>query len=211
MQPMRGKKKHPSGLKDPSEIESPCDASFAGWSVGFSKQKEIDMSTLPQWNSADPETSLIALWNFLHGQAREMFLQAGTHLEILFLVAADGTLQPQPIAEPMTREVVASALKEQIPGSQVYGMIHIAEAWAYLPKGKGDHTQKQLVLGEMGVSDLNAEDRTELLVTSLLTRNGESRAWLDEIVRRDSAIELGRLIENNNSRFPLGNVFGCSA
>jgi len=166
------------------------------------------MPGLPQWNIDDPNASLVTLWEFLHAQARNVFLKDGTHVEMVFLVGADGALQPQPIAEPMTREGVAEILREQMPDSNVHGLIHISEARAYIPKGKGDHTHKQLRLGEMGVSDLNAEDKTEVLVTSLLSRDGDSRAWLDEIVReQDGTAGVGRLIQVNHARFPLGNVF----
>jgi hypothetical protein len=166
------------------------------------------MPEMPQWNNQEPDASLVALWEFLHGQARTMFLQAGTHLEILFIVGADGALQPQPIAAPMTREDITHMLREQLPGSSVCGLIHIGEAWAYVPKGKGDHTHKQLRLGEMGVSDLNADDKFEVLATSLLSRAGDTRAILDEILREtDSTATLGRIIQANDARFPLGNVF----
>ncbi|MBT3191248.1 MAG: hypothetical protein HN341_01705 [Verrucomicrobia bacterium] len=161
----------------------------------------------PQWNSEDPETSLVSLWKFLHAQAREMLLEAGTHLEIVFVVSGDGTVQPQPIAPPLPRDAVADVLREQIPGSSVCGLIHIGEGWAYIPTGKGDHTHKQLILGEMGVSDLNDDDRTEVLASSLLSQGGNRCALLDEIIRpAGGPASLGRTILNENARFPLGNV-----
>jgi hypothetical protein len=166
------------------------------------------MPGIPQWDAQELDASLVALWECLHAQARTMFLQHGSHLEILFLVGEDGSVQPQPIAEPMTREDVVQALREQIPGSNVYGLIHIGEAWVYMPKGKGDHTHKQLKLGEMAVSDLNADDKSEVLMTSLLSRDGVHRARLDEIVREeDKPARLGSLIQDNSPKFPLGNVF----
>ena len=166
---------------------------------------------LPQWNSEDPEMSLVSLWESLHTRARDMFREAGTHLEIVFIVGNDGTVQPQPIASPMTREAVAEVLQQQIPGSPVCGLIHIGEGWAYVPTGKGDHTHKQLVLGEMRVSDLNEDDRTEVLASCLLSRGGNARALLEEIVRpADSPPLFGRTILNENARFPLGNVFSAS-
>lgn len=167
-----------------------------------------ELAELPQWDGGKPEASLVRLWKCLHAQARKMFLEAGTHLEIVFIVGDDGTLQPQPIGPPMPRASIAQALREQIPDSPVCGLIHIGEGWAYIPKGKGDHTQKQLILGEMGVSDLNDEDKTEVLASGLLSRGGTCRMLLEEIVRTvDHAPSLGRTILNENARFPLGNVF----
>jgi len=162
----------------------------------------------PRWNPAEPRASLMAQWEFFHDHARQVFLKDGTHVEILFLLADDGTMQPVPIAKPMTREEVSARLREQLPGSRVYGLIHIAEAWAYLPKGPDDHTRKQLEWGEMRVSSLRDEDKTELLMVSLLSRDGNSMAWIDEIVReKEGQVRLGRSAKLNTIDFPLGNVF----
>jgi len=162
----------------------------------------------PEWNSADPRASLLAQWESFHDHARQVFLKDGTHVEILFILAEDGTMQPVPIAAPMTREDVSARLREQLPGSRVYGLIHIAEAWAYLPKGPDDHTRKQLEWGEMRVSSLRDEDKTELLIASLLSRDGDSMAWIDEIVREEKGqVRLGQPTKLSNIQFPLGNVF----
>ena len=119
-----------------------------------------------------------------------------------------GTMHPIPIAKPMTREDVSAKLREQLPGSQVYGLIHIAEAWAYLPKGPHDHTRKQLEWGEMSVSSLRHEDKTELLLVSLLSRDGDNVVWIDEIVRdEEGQVRLGRATKLSNIEFPLGNLF----
>ena len=88
----------------------------------------------PEWNSADPRASLLARWEFFHDHARQVFLKDGTYVEILLLPGDDGTMQPIPIVKPMTREDVSSQLREQLSGSRVYGLIHIAEAWALLPR-----------------------------------------------------------------------------
>ena len=72
----------------------------------------------------------------------------------------------------------------------------------------GDHTEKQLKLGELGVSDLNADDKSELLIVSRLSRDGDSQALMDEIIRGDNnTVTLGRVIKVTRARFPLGNVF----
>jgi hypothetical protein len=90
----------------------------------------------------------------------------------------------------------------------VYGLIHIAEAWAYLPTGPDDHTRNQLEWGEMRVSSLRDEDKTELLIVSLLSRDGDSMAWIDEVVREEQGqVRLGQSAKLSNFEFPLGNVF----
>jgi hypothetical protein len=162
----------------------------------------------PRWDSKNPRGSLLALAEFLHEQARDTFLRDGTHVEILFLLADNGTIQPQPIVKPMTREHVARCLREQIPSSNIYGLIHIAEAWSYTAKGPDDHTLKQVAWGEMRVADLTDDDKAEVLMLSLLSRDGDDLAWVDRVVRTPpgtvSLEETRRLIDSGS---PFGNVF----
>ncbi|TFH13321.1 MAG: hypothetical protein E4H02_12015 [Lentisphaerales bacterium] len=163
--------------------------------------------TQPQWDPSDPRASLLAFGEFFHEHARATFLKDGTHVNILFIMAENGTMQPVPIAKPMTNESVADTLREQLPGSNAYGLIHIAEGWGYVPRGRADHTLKQIRLGEMHIADLRDEDKIELLIVSLLSRDGVRKTWLDEIVRQDDAVSLRGSAELTDSRFPLGNVF----
>jgi hypothetical protein len=79
--------------------------------------------------------------------------------------------------------------------NKLYGAIHIAESWTYFPKGKNDHTFKQVAQGEMRVSDLKPEDRTEALMVSVEGRDGAARLWLSPIVRSPSGAALGAPIE----------------
>jgi len=163
----------------------------------------------PQWNSNNPGASLLAFAEFLHKQARQTFMRDGTHVEILFIVADNGTTQPQPIAKPMTREHVAECLKQQIPDSNIYGLIHIAETWSYTSKGSNDHTLKQLEWGEMRVSELRDDDKSEALVLSSLSRDGDNFAWVNRVVRTASGeTSLNETRKLTDFPFPFGNVFG---
>jgi hypothetical protein len=162
----------------------------------------------PKWNAAEPYESFMAYAEFLQEQARGMFLASGTHLEILFLLSSQGVIQPQPIAPPMGREQIADILRQQLPDSDVYGLIHIAEAWAYFHEGLNDPTLKQIVMGEIKPSELRDEHRSEVLLISLLTRDGQRQAWYDEIRRdQEGRCSFGRSGRNGNAKFPLGNVF----
>ncbi len=162
----------------------------------------------PGWDATNPRASLLAYAEFLHEFARETFLRDETHVEILFILADNGTVQPLPIAKPMTREHVAICLREQLPGSNIYGLIHIAEAWSYTAKGPDDHTLKQVAWGEMRVADLVEDDRSEVLVLSLLSRDGDNLAWMDRIVRTaPGKVALEETQRTIDSGFPFGNVF----
>lgn len=162
----------------------------------------------PEWNSNDPRASLRALAEFFHEHARQTIVKDGTHVELLFLLSYDGVMQPQPIAEPMTRERVAETLREQLPGSDVYGLIYITEAWGYVAKGPEDHTVKQIQWGEIAVSDLKDDDKIELLSVHLVNRDGDSVAWQNQIIRdANENVILGPTRKQSPARFPLGDIF----
>jgi hypothetical protein len=60
----------------------------------------------------------------------------------------------------------------------------------------------------MSVSSLRHEDQTEVLLVSLLSRDGDGLTWIDEIVREeDGHVRLGRAAKLSDFEFPLGNVF----
>ena len=162
----------------------------------------------PKWNADKPHESFMAYAEFLREQARGMFLESGTHLEILFLLSSQGVIQPQPITPSMGREQIADILRQQLPDSDVCGLIHIAEAWAYFHEGRNDPTLKQIVMGEIRPSELRDEHRSEVLLISGLTRDGQSEAWYDEILRdKEGHCRFGRSGRNGKAKFPLGNVF----
>lgn len=60
----------------------------------------------------------------------------------------------------------------------------------------------------MRVSSLRDEDKVELLIVSLLSRDGDSMAWIDQIVRPDGEqVQLGWSKMMSDIQFPLGNLF----
>ena len=157
------------------------------------------------WDSADPSGSLIKYAEALNEHARSAFLEAGTHVQILFLFKPEGLGGVLPVTGPVDREATAKALKQHIRDEGIYGVIHIAEAWAYLPKRKNDHTFKQIAQGEMRVTDLKKEDQSEVLMLYMSSREGASRIWLHPIVRHGEKAELGEVIDTNA---PAGGLFG---
>ncbi len=169
------------------------------------------MSEFPRWDSSDSRASLRLAAEFLREQAHSTFLKDGTHIEILFILDDEGTVQPQPIVRPLTREQISKVLREHIPDSSIYGLIYIAESWGYHVKGGNDHTAKQLHLGEMRVSDLDDKDRCEVLLVCLLSREGDSLAWADDIERKeDGTVSIAPSPGRKDIRFPLGDVFSAS-
>ncbi|MFH0908961.1 MAG: hypothetical protein V1929_09375 [bacterium] len=151
--------------------------------------------TLPAWNADDAAGSLAACAAWFGSKARETFLNDKTHGEMFFFWDAKGEMgaaQPPPGIE---RNQLTAVVKAEIERLQVYGVVHIAEAWMYLPKQKNDHTYKQVVQGEIAVSQLKPEDRTETLMVRMESRDGLSRIWLSPIVRSADSVALGDTIE----------------
>ena len=60
----------------------------------------------------------------------------------------------------------------------------------------------------MRVSDLVDEDKSELLVVSLLSRDGDNFAWTDRVVRAASnKVSLEETRKLVGSQFPFWDVF----
>ena len=93
-----------------------------------------------------------------------MFLKAGTHVEIYFLFSKDGQGTLIQVPPGMDRETFMANLKETMLKMGSYGVIQIAEVWTYLPPRPNDHTFRQVLEGEIKVSELKPEDRTEALL-----------------------------------------------
>ena len=155
----------------------------------------MNSASPPPWNAADAAGSFDQIAEWFGAKARETFLGDKTHGEMFFFWDAEGQMgaaQPPPGVD---RDQLTAMLKAEIERLKVYGVIHIAEAWTYLPKQPNDHTFKQVAQGEMSVSDLRPEDRTETLMVRMESRDGVSRIWLSPIVRKDDDVALDDVIE----------------
>lgn len=75
----------------------------------------------------------------------------------------------------MPKDQFAAGLRQRIRDDNTLGVVHIAEAWIYVPRRAGDHTARQLEAGEMKVTELRREERTEALVVRYECRDGKQR------------------------------------
>ncbi len=162
----------------------------------------------PTWDPVDPTASLQRQAAWLNGLARETFERDGTHVEILFLYREDGEGaigQPPP---DMDRAEFMPLLKASIRENDIFGVIHIAESWTYLPRQPNDHTFRQVVEGEIAVSQLQPGDKTEALMVKVDVRGGLTRTWLHPIVRTTSPPTLAPALEINEPvQGRLGSLF----
>jgi len=111
------------------------------------------------------------------------FLEDKTHVELFFFLKAAGPSSIFPVPPKVDRKEMLSAIRATIKAEDIYGVIHIAEAWTYVPAGRNDHTVKQIMDGEIKVSELNEKDRKEALLVSVESREGGCELWFAQIVR----------------------------
>ena len=162
--------------------------------------------TPPAWDGRDAPTSLARYAEWLNRRARLTFLQAGTHVELFFMLRPDGQAGLGAPPPGYDRDQLAAALREAIRANDIYGLVHICEAWTYLPRKPRDHTFTQLVQGEMTVSELQPEDRTEALMVRMESRDGAHRLWISPILRREGGADLGEPIDITDP--PAGRFAG---
>ena len=131
-------------------------------------------------------------------EARTTFLKDGSHVELFFLYREDGEGALGHPPPDMEREQFTQMLRQTIQENEIFGVVHIIEAWVYIPKKSGDHTMKQILDGEMAVSDLNPGDKAEALIVRYECRDGTQRMWTSQILRTKTggvaladALEMG--------------------
>ncbi len=72
-----------------------------------------------------------------------------------------------------------------------------------------DHILKQVVAGEIKVSQLQPEHRQEALMVSAQSRDGWATSWVDRIARNPAGgISLAGCTEFSDFRGRFGKVFG---
>lgn len=141
---------------------------------------------LPTWNPEDKEESLKRLATAFNELARFTFLKDGTHVQLAFLVDGNGELGMIP---PMAGDPAAfiSLVKSQVTARQPFGVIHVAETWAYLRRSPNDHTFTQVALGEIRVSELAQGEKTEALMVRMESSGGTAKIWFSPILRGGAA------------------------
>lgn len=162
---------------------------------------------MPPWDKSNPAGSLRRLGEWYNERARGMFLKAGKHVELFFLFGQDGhgtMIQPQP---GMDREAFMANLKGTIKATNAYGVIQIGEVWAYIPPRPGDHTYRQVLEGEMKVSELKEGDKTEALFVRYQSLEDQC-FWVSPILRKGTGVSLGEAIEfRNKADGRFGSLF----
>lgn len=144
----------------------------------------------PKW-IPNAEAECIRNWteNF-HREAKRLLTQDGTHVSLLFLFNKEsGLISVNPVPPNVDHSQLNVGVKNAVNEHDLYGVVFIGEAWAYFVK-ENDHTAFQLLDGEMKVSDLNSEDKREVLMVRMENADGDCLVYLDEIIRDKNGVTL---------------------
>ena len=170
------------------------------------RNNNLEEPAEPQWDNTNPDESFFRYADYLHEKAKWMFLKDKTHVEIIFVFKSTG--EGILLLVKGDRDAFVAKLKVLIQKSNVIGVVHICEAWTRFG-GNKDHITKQIMLGELGISDLRPEDRMEALFTSVQSRGGQSSCWVDPIVRdaKTGEVSLGKDFKLDNISGRFGRLF----
>ncbi len=143
----------------------------------------------PPWDMDDKQGSLRRYAEWLHDMARTTFLESGTHVQLFFVLGNDGQGEINPAPPGMGREELAGVLRSRIKEGGGYGMIHIAEANCRLKD--------------------NPDVKSEALLVSMESRDGDACCWIAPILRSDDGAALAdSVLTEGRQQGTLTGFFG---
>jgi hypothetical protein len=160
------------------------------------------------WNSSRPAESFRSFASHIHNMAKEVLMKDGHHSEMFFFMPLDGNGHII-LWHNNDRDLEADWLRQHITEHYIYGVVHVVEGWMHMADKPGDHTLKQIMAGEIKVSELKPEHRREVLMVSAQSRDGWATSWVDRMMRNPAGrISLGGCTEFDDFRGRFGKVFG---
>jgi hypothetical protein len=170
---------------------------------------DVGIIKVPEWNKFAPSPSFMNYSTSIQEQAREVFLRDKCHAEFVFLMHedGDGRLIQVKTSDHNDRDRFAEWLRQVIKANDVFGVIHICEAWIYMKRGEKDHLLKQILLNEIAPSELRPEDKREALNVMAQARDGYAKTWISEIQREGKKVSLKEATEFDSFSGRFGNLF----
>ena len=135
------------------------------------------------WDPANPFLSFQAFARSIHEQAKRVLLKDKFHAEMFFFMPLSGRGHIVQWTGSDDRDVMAKWVQAHIREHYVYGLVHVCECWVRFADGPNDHVLRQVIDGEIRVSQLRPKDRREALTVIAQSRDGYARDWIDEIIR----------------------------
>ena len=161
------------------------------WPTDDRSVLSVRMSSLENWSPSTSATCFRRFAQDLKEQSKRVFLKDKSHHEMFFFVSDDGKAAVMPAPADIDRDQMVDQLRQKIRQDKIYGLVHISESWTYFRQKPGDHTMKQIVEGEIKVSELRPEDRDEVLVVMMESRDGARFMWMTPILRDGDKLSLG--------------------
>lgn len=164
----------------------------------------------PGWDATKPLESFKAFAAAVRAKARQILVSQGYHSEMVFFMPLSGQGEAVPWVGD-DREAQAKWMRRHIKDHYAYGVVHVCEGWArFAETGPNDHTLKQVIAGEIRVSELDPDDRREVLTVTVQTRDGYSHTWMDEMVRAagSDVVCLGACHDYDDFEGRFGKLFG---
>lgn len=152
-------------------------------------------STLNNWNPNDRAACFRQFAEGLVAQSKAIFLADRCHGEMFFFVTPNGEALVIPAPPKMDRDELVVNVRQTVQQQDIYGVVHIVEGWTYFAQRPHDHTITQIIEGEIRVSELRPEDRTEALIVMMESREGAHFLWLTPILRDEETVTLGETVE----------------
>lgn len=177
--------------------------------MGQMKQSPLPIS-FQNWDRATPMESFKAFAAFIHEQAKSVLVADKNHGEMVFFMPLSGQGHVMPWVGD-DRDAQNKWMRRYIRENYIYGVVHVGEVWArFAETGPKDHTLKQVIDGEIRVSELKPEDRKEALSVTAQSRDGYAHTWVDEILRMGGTgtIYLGLCREFDDFEGRFAKLFG---
>lgn len=160
----------------------------------------IPMGRVKDFDQGSPKLSFERWSGEILAMAKNVLCHDGYHSPMAFFVMSDGETLGVTLSEWMedneSKNLFASFMHQAAAATELYGVAMITEAWAYKGRGKDDHVVKQLQCGEISVSELNPEDREEILMVHVQSREGMNRLTSVTFTKDDMVDPEGNVISN---------------
>lgn len=154
------------------------------------------VESFPPWDKSNPSESMRRIGSWFNDEARRMFLKNATHSELFFLYMEDGHSAMTEPTRDMDRDTFAAVFKNFIHQNEIYGVVHIAEAWMFVPRSMNEHIPNQISESDIKISGLKSEDRAEILLVNYECRDGTQNTWINPILRtKDGGVALQDPVE----------------
>ncbi len=162
----------------------------------------------PDWDATKPAESFKNFANEIHVKAKDLLIRDDHHAEMFFFVPLNGVGHVV-VWNNNDRDLAAEWLRRHIRDHYIYGVVQVVEAWMHMAPKPGDHLLKQIMAGEIKVSELKQDLRTEVLMVSAQSRDGFANSWVDRIVRdKAGKMILGECTQMADFGGQFGKVFG---